>query len=417
MKRRHVFLLGFLLLALAGYLFVFLLPHWVPYNNHAQVQYKDISFDSRFNPTPWGRKVPTYDFPEFEEREIDIRFRMLVYSIMDYDNVFQTAPVNKGIRLELDKPNKLGVVIQEKTGLGGKVRGLFLTQRLQANRWYTVRIHIDRAHHLQAWLNGLSVIDIRNAAWDYSVSDLAVGTGFSHKRPFNGKAEGFSIRYDTWKPKTSFVLAVSSFRTLFAVLSLTAAFILGVDLAKGAYPQVPGLWRAFSAWIHPKIRAENLLLLHFILCSGGLIKLVIQVGKASAHHFSTIAPIPFNEWALFLVFPSKPSDLITYLLAVSALPVYYSIAYLLLWLRRGQAYRFFASVVQKPWWVYAYTAFMLCGNLLVLFSGPLFRSAHESKFAATLWLCLFLAPWYLDFGQAPPAPAEELGRSSRGHTS
>ena len=37
--------------------------------------------------------------------EMDISFEMKVYRIAGYGNVFQTAPLNKGIRMELSEPN------------------------------------------------------------------------------------------------------------------------------------------------------------------------------------------------------------------------------------------------------------------------------------------------------------------------
>ncbi len=160
-------------------------------------------------------------------------------------------------------------------------------------------------------------------------------------------------------------------------------------------------WKAVSTWVQRHLSIENLILLHFILCSGGLLRLVALVGESSARQLFTLPPVSFNEWSLRFVFPEKPADLLTYLFAMCALPSYYGAAYLLLQHHTAQTYRFFANLGEKRRLLWAYLALLTGGNLLVVFFEHFFRSTSIPFFQIGLWLCLFLAPWYLGLTKSP----------------
>jgi hypothetical protein len=406
MNRRFLRCLRFLFVSVAGYLLISLIPGWLPYTEHRRLGHENISYDSLITLNPREVDADKEALLEFEAREIDIHFRMFVYRKGDYHNVFQTAPANEGLRLELNGAGHLALVVPEQSGAGKKVRGIYLTRRLQAGQWYLVRIRIDRSHRLQAWLNNLPVIDIRDTTWGYALSDVAVGTGFSRTRPFHGKVDDFTLAFEAWRPKVFFRLALLSLRTLFAAMSLTLAVLLGFGLLKNVFAYAPPVGRAFFArirrWAHP----ENLILVHFVFCSVGLLKFIMQAGDLLGRQMSRLAPVPFNDWSLGFVFPSKPADLVTYLVSASALPIYYAGAYLLLKHRRGAALRFYGFLQEKQWRIWAYLALLACGNLWVVLFVRVFGGTPMSPLQAAVWLCTFLVPWWAAPDPAP-SPTDE----------
>ena len=402
MRRRPVYLLLSLLLAITGYFAVCQVIKWLPFTEDKRVEYRDISYDSSHDPNPWQVKVKSEDPGEFDRAEIEISFQLLVDSIEDYDNVFQTAPWNEGIRLELAKPAKLAFVIPEKRGGPGSIRGFYLTQQLQFRKWYRVRLRINPEQRFQAWLNDFPAIDIQDAGWAYAVSEVALGTGFNRTRPFHGKIADFTICYQTWKPEARFLLPLLFVRALFVVLSVILAAPLCFYSARWAGP-------AIMRWIQPPVGNGNLLLGHFLICSGGLIKLLIQSAEFSARQLSASPPVLFNDWTLRFVFPSKPSDLATYGFGILVLPVYYAIAYLFLRFAEGKAYRFFAHVGEKQRTIAWYLGFLVCGNLLVVFLNRLLGGGPLLLLQSLLWLCLFFTPWYL----APRAISPYIAKTGR----
>lgn len=400
--RRPAYLVLFLFFSVIGYFAVGQIVNWLPFTEEERVKYRDLSYDSSRDPNPWQVMVENEELGEFVRGDLEISFRMIVDFIDDYDNVFQTAPWNQGIRLELAKPAKLAFVISERAGTGVNPRGLYLTQRLEPGKWYTVRLRIDPANRFQAWVNDFSVIDIEDATWAYAVSEVAVGTGFNRTRPFHGKVEDFSLRFGIWKPKAYSLFPLLFFRSFFTLLAAVLAILLCFDFVKWA-------GRVVSLWAQHQM--EDLFLFHFLICSGGLLRLVSQLADISVRRMA-ITPTPFNDWTLNLVFPSKPVDLAIYLSAIMILPAYYAIAYRVLRRPEGKAYRFFSRIPRKSWTPVFYLTVVFCGNLLVLFFARLFGRGWILLLEIPLWTFLFFLPWYLGPGQISPFWENENRRSS-----
>src|SRR3989338_2620781 len=49
-----------------------------------------------------------------EYKEVDINFDVRLYSIHNWQNIFQTAPLNTGIRMEISEPATLGMIVSTK---------------------------------------------------------------------------------------------------------------------------------------------------------------------------------------------------------------------------------------------------------------------------------------------------------------
>jgi hypothetical protein len=114
------------------YALVFLVPDTITYNvpksgRHAVLSYDSLkgkdeqSGDARA-PIPISGEVAG-----FRVKQVEISFRILVRSIGRFDNAFQTASANDGIRMELSRPAKTALVVRAREGMHVEPRSLYLT--------------------------------------------------------------------------------------------------------------------------------------------------------------------------------------------------------------------------------------------------------------------------------------------------
>ncbi len=146
-------------------------------------------------PAQEPRSASAKVFPQADDnftfKAVDIHLKMKVHSITDFNNVFQTAPANRGIRLELSKPSTLALVVGHT---GPEVlKGFVLTRSLELDKWYSVDITVTRDKRLRVSLGDKIVVDSLEKDIYFTVSDIAVGTGFSGTRPFDGIIDNFSM--------------------------------------------------------------------------------------------------------------------------------------------------------------------------------------------------------------------------------
>jgi len=163
------------------------------------------------------------------DKKIEIRFRMKVNSVGNFDNVFQTAPANSGIRMELggSSGKSFGLVIGDKKK---DCRGFLITSNLILGRWYDVRVNIDRNKDIRVYLDNIAVIDESLEEINYDLSDIVIGTGFSRTRPFDGEIKDFSISgvlFYRLLPVTALLLA----QLLAGLLFLISLFLVRMQAA------------------------------------------------------------------------------------------------------------------------------------------------------------------------------------------
>ena len=201
----------------------------LPYETAQTFKKTGLSFDSR---SPNRRESLIKEFTQTfdsSEKEIEINFRMKAYSIGEFNNVFQTADANSGIRLELSKPATLALVFG-----GEKVVGAILTREL-LDKWYSVSIKIDRSGKLKVFLDDAQVVDHVLDPIDYRISHLAIGAGFSVTRPFDGQIQDFSAEYRFLEERsdgflyTFYLIFLISFAFLITLLALLAARSKGLN--------------------------------------------------------------------------------------------------------------------------------------------------------------------------------------------
>jgi len=156
-------------------------------------------------------------------REFRISFHFYANEIRDYANLFQTDPGNSGLRLELSSPATLAIII--KHGYLDTVSGMYVDQGIEAGKWYRVIIEMDRLNNLRVSLNDNIVINQRVPDMACAFSDVAVGTGFSKTRPFNGIISNFKIEIKSYKYPVFIHLLCN-----ILVLLSAGAFLIGIML-------------------------------------------------------------------------------------------------------------------------------------------------------------------------------------------
>jgi hypothetical protein len=162
--------------------------------------------------------------PSGTSRTIRISMELKTATAGKYANVFQTGPLNSGIRLEMAKPATLALVTGANSG-GGYVANV-ITTKFQFDRWQTLVIDINSSNRVRAELDGKVVVDSIEPELNYSVSDIAFGSGFSRTRPFLGDIRNASYDVSFFQPIPGRRQTLLIVEVLCFVVSLVAIFCL-----------------------------------------------------------------------------------------------------------------------------------------------------------------------------------------------
>ncbi len=196
------------------------------------VEYRNVNFDSRSS-DPGKTSVKTFkENIQSDVKEVDISFLMKVYSISHWNNVFQTARLNEGIRMELSQPSNVGIVIATNDSEG--LKGFSLFNAIEFNKIYAVKVSVGRNNILKACVDD-SCINVRDNQFKYDIKDIAVGAGLSKTRPFDGEINDFRIAYTLIKaPHHPFlpwtVILFVQFLLFASVASLVFSFLRTVSI-------------------------------------------------------------------------------------------------------------------------------------------------------------------------------------------
>ena len=142
-------------------------------------------------------------------------FEFYFDSLVGYENLFQTADANLGIRFEFASPATAAIVFGDAQT--GQLIALHLSQGLQPGTWNQFGLHIAPGA-VTAHLNQLTRYrDFPDANVRYD--RLLVGSGFSGERPFRGRIRNVhvTIRVATERPYVATALVAGRF--LFAGLA------------------------------------------------------------------------------------------------------------------------------------------------------------------------------------------------------
>ena len=138
-----------------------------------------------------------------------------------YGDVFQTAPVNKGLRMELSSPSQLAVIAAAHNGAG--FIPYIITKTFVFRKWHTFALTITREKHIVARFDGHAIVDEADPDLDYALSDIVIGTGVNEMRPFNGRIRDGSITYVLYQHSGNAYL--NGFRA-FCILAALVLFVL-----------------------------------------------------------------------------------------------------------------------------------------------------------------------------------------------
>ncbi len=122
---------------------------------------------------------------------IHLKLRFFVDTTEGYPNVFQTAPVNRGMRMEIS--GTTAAIVVHDSSAPSEVRGITLTNALKTGQWYALDIKALNGAFLHVKLDGKSVATYKGKGLSMETSQFLVGQGFDASRAFRGQIKDVSI--------------------------------------------------------------------------------------------------------------------------------------------------------------------------------------------------------------------------------
>lgn len=157
------------------------------------------------------------------------------FGIQGYQDVFQTAPLNSGMRLEIGAPHTLALIVAAKNAEG--FVPYILSTTLEENQWHSLEIVSGFDSRLTVRLDGQTVVDVVDPLLSYEVADLRLGEGFDETRFLRGQIKNGSVVYQVEVPNTMSALESLLVRTMFLIGGLACFFRFARTLR---YPLVFG---------------------------------------------------------------------------------------------------------------------------------------------------------------------------------
>lgn len=151
-----------------------------------------VEYDSATH-TPVYQHVEAAQAPT---KSFSAAMQFKAYSTKRYTDLFQTAPLNKGVRVEM-KNGTIGLLIGAKNAFG--YDPYLLTANFDPQLPHDLEINIDTANYLIVWLDHQKIIDSAVPDLRYAISNVIVGGGYSSTRNFNGRLS-FRYSYAFYKP-------------------------------------------------------------------------------------------------------------------------------------------------------------------------------------------------------------------------
>ncbi len=358
--------------------------------NHGDIRRESFSlpkFDSRSS-VKQERLVKSLQSGRIRRgRALRLGFSFKVYQVRQFDNLFQTDPVNLGVRMEMSVPSALALII---AGEGGP-KGIYITRDLKLNKIYRIELNLDKSDNVRVFLNGRLVIDECVLGAQYGLSDVSIGAGFGKTRGFDGEIADFFLESEFSPDEESAEkLRRVCFKAAFLFLTV-AAILFFVSSARRA--TAAAITLAADAWnfLLDSV-ARSILLLHFFVFSLGMFQLFCSAARAVS--FLTASDeVAFNEWVIPLVARGKNGDLVLYGVIVFLLAVYYSIYVMFRYSDGGEpekAFRalFFGRRIRS----FIYLCLMAALNLSVFQRDKGASLFYSGVFQPSLWFILFFAP-------------------------
>lgn len=159
-----------------------------------------VSADNRdtINVAPYiyGKTAPVSlgEIKNPENAYVHLKLRFRADSTEGYPNVFQTAPVNRGMRMEIS--GSTAAIVVPDLSVPAGLKGLTLSTDLKIGQWYVLEVEALNGSFIHATLDGHLVADYASASLSMETSQLLVGSGFDVSRAFHGQIDNISITKD-----------------------------------------------------------------------------------------------------------------------------------------------------------------------------------------------------------------------------
>ncbi len=139
-------------------------------------------------------KIPPIALGEIKNSDhayVHLKLRFRADSTEGYPNVFQTAPVNRGMRMEIS--GSMAAIVIPDLAVPSGLRGLTLTTTLKSGQWYALEVEALNGAFVRASLDGHLVANYVGPSLSMETSQLLVGGGFDTLRAFRGDIKDISI--------------------------------------------------------------------------------------------------------------------------------------------------------------------------------------------------------------------------------
>lgn len=146
------------------------------------------------------------------------------YSLRDWQNLFQTAPLSDGIRMELNKGGGGAILfgMVEHNGIDN-FSGYTFPNAFIAGEKNHMELSISKEGLIELTVNG-NILPKGFLEEPFEMSLIKAGTGWGNERYFDGKIENFSFEYTCYR-KTVWLLWLIRILLAFAAFAIINRFI------------------------------------------------------------------------------------------------------------------------------------------------------------------------------------------------
>lgn len=162
---------------------------------------------------------------------VHLKLRFRVDSTEGYPNLFQTAPVNRGMRMEIS--GSTAAIIVPDLAVPGGLRMLTLTTSLNAGQWYALEVEALNGAFVRVMIDGHLVKDYYGPGLSMETDQFLVGGGFDASRVFRGQMDNISVMKGNLNLPHQSLLVV-----YMALVAMSALFFFTLWKALGEYDAV-----------------------------------------------------------------------------------------------------------------------------------------------------------------------------------
>jgi hypothetical protein len=186
---------------------------------NATLENREILIAESYN---YGSMLPISlgEIKNLDKAYFQLKLRFRADSTEGYPNIFQTAPVNRGMRMEISGATAT-IIVHDLSSPNGLLL-LTLTTALKTGQWYSLEVEALNGTFVRAKLNGKSVAAYTGGGLSMETYQILVGGGFDASRVFQGQIEDVSVIKGNF-PKRAY-LNMFYFVILIGLLALLIKF-------------------------------------------------------------------------------------------------------------------------------------------------------------------------------------------------